>query len=77
MLLMFIIGWVVVLPALVVAGLLIASSVLGRRARRSGALEATGLARQYAGLAAKMPDRGDDADTPSAPRRRRHVGAAY
>ena len=76
MLLMLVVAWVVVLPAVVVAGLFVASSVLGRRARRSGALEATGLAREYAGLAARMPERGDDADKPSAPKRRR-VGAAY
>ena len=33
MLLMILIGWVVLLPAIVVAGLYIASSVLGRRRR--------------------------------------------
>jgi hypothetical protein len=50
MLLMILIGWVVVVPAAVVGGLLVASSLLGRRARVGGAVEATGLARELARL---------------------------
>jgi hypothetical protein len=50
MVLILIVGWAIVLPAVVVGGLLLASSILGGRARRTGAIDATGFAREIARL---------------------------
>jgi hypothetical protein len=85
MLLMLIIGWVVVLPALVVGGLMFASRVLGRRAARAGGPAATGLERELAALSARDPfaepaaalrdDR--PAVLPTRHRERHPVGAAH
>lgn len=82
MLLMLLVGWVVVVPALVVGGLLIASSVLGRRARRAGAVEATGLARELGRLVEVTPQPigtvGDGrSGRTGAAGEHRPVGAAY
>ncbi len=52
MLVMILVGWVVVLPLLVVVGLSLASRILGSRARaRGGAIDVTGLFGDLAALA--------------------------
>ena len=57
MLLMMIIGWTVVLPTLVIGGLLLASTILGRRTRRHGAVDVTALAREIVELPPYCPRR--------------------
>jgi hypothetical protein len=74
MVLMLIVGWAVVLPAVVIGGLLLASSILGRRARRAGIIDVTGFAREIVQLSAATPG-GRPASSGRA--KRRPVGAAY
>ena len=62
MILMIAIGWVVVVPMLVVGGLYVASRILGARARTAGgAIDVTALVRAFAGLAPSEPS--SDAET--------------
>ena len=50
MLLMVLIGWIVAVPAITVAGLYCAAMLLGARARRHAGADVTGLAQELVGL---------------------------
>jgi hypothetical protein len=73
MIVMLIVGWTVVLPAIVVVGLLLASSILGRRARRRGVIDLDAFAREINRLSTPRQGR----RTSLRRRKRRSVRAAY
>ena len=75
LLVILIVVWAVVLPAVVVGGLLLASAILGRRTRRTGAVDVTGFADEVARLSATTPAAEQTEERIEAPRK--PVGAAY
>jgi len=78
MLLILLVGWTIALPIVVVAGLYVASRVLGARARRFGAIDVTGFASE---LTYPHNPRGRASRVADAPRQANHsdrpVNAGY